>query len=121
MGEMNEPAIYGQFDVMSIVWPAITATITQFINWLYIKRKDKIQTKSNELDNIDRAIEIWRKNSENLRVEMEKERNECTRRLEDMQMQIDTLKKFLKEMSSKSNTNEELQYLFDRWAENRNK
>ena len=52
---------------------AIVPIITAFLGWVFGKRKSLAEAKSNELDNVEKAIKIWRDLSVQLEQRLTKE------------------------------------------------
>jgi len=42
-----------------IVIPSVTGVITAFIGWVAGKRKEDAELKASDLDNVDKAVQIW--------------------------------------------------------------
>ena len=68
-------------DLILIVVPSLLTAIT---TWIFSRKKYKAETKSNELDNVEKAAKIWRELSEDL----EKRLKDDIRELRDENVSI---------------------------------
>ena len=52
-------------------------TIASFITWLVTRRKYKAEARHTELDNVEKAISIWKQLAEDLNVQLQKVQDKC--------------------------------------------
>ena len=70
-----------------------------FTAWVFARRKNKIEVDSNEIDNLDKAVAMWRTIAEDLKKENEEKRTqEKTMReeIQDLRNRISDLEKMLR-------------------------
>lgn len=67
----------------------VPATIT----WLLARRKNNADAKSSELDNVEKAITVWRKLSEGMEKRFTHEIEELRKENSDLQQQVATVMK----------------------------
>lgn len=58
------------------VYSTLAAAGAATITWLFGRRKQTAETVQTELDNVQKAVEIWRKTAEDLKSEVEQLRTE---------------------------------------------
>jgi len=63
------------FDI-SWLWTTLGTLGGGFVTWLFGRRKQKAETKSNELENIEKGLEIYRNMMEDLKIEHKNLRTE---------------------------------------------
>lgn len=94
-------------EVLMVVVPGAVMSV---LTWVLARRKNKAEATTNELDNVEKAIKIWRELSSDLELRLTKEiedlrKENCTlksemktmlKEYEAMQVQIATLEKQLK-------------------------
>lgn len=81
----------------------ITALITAVITWFFTRRKQNAEIESNEIDNVEKAIKIWRDMSEGLKHQIDNLKKEIS----NLETLVNDLKK------ENSNLREELEALKD--------
>lgn len=57
------------FDI-SWLWTTLGTLGGGFVTWLFGRRKQKAETKSNELENVEKGLEIYRKMLDDLKAEI---------------------------------------------------
>ena len=57
------------FDI-SWLWTTLATLGGALVTWLFGRRKQKAETKSNELENIEKGLEIYRKMLDHLKAEI---------------------------------------------------
>lgn len=67
-------------EFLMIIFTAIGAGLTKGIDWFFNRKKVKTEVDSSELDNVEKAITIWRKVAEDMEASMNK-----------LELKIDTL------------------------------
>lgn len=94
-------------EVLMVVVPGVVMSV---LTWFLARRKNKAEATTNELDNVEKAIKIWRELSSDLNVRLTKEIDELRtencklkkelramlKEYETMQAQIDALEEQLK-------------------------
>lgn len=92
----------------SWLWALVAATVTQFVNWMFNRRKEAkelekaaSETQSAELDNIEKAVAIWRKLAEEMNqqvVEMKAQSKLMGEEIEKLRIENVTLKQSIEEL-----------------------
>lgn len=54
----------------------IIGASSAFTGWIVARRKNKIEADSNEIDNLDKAVAMWRTIAEDLKKENEEKRKQ---------------------------------------------
>jgi cell division protein FtsB len=57
-------------ELISILLTVVLSSITGFFGWLFGRRKSKADAQSVELENVAKAVEIWREAAENLNEQL---------------------------------------------------
>lgn len=95
------------------LWQTLAAVGTGVAGWLFGRRKQNVEIKTSELDNVEKAVEIWREMASDLRgqfqalqtevltlqrqvtkLEIENERLKANNK--ELQAEIDELRKQIK-------------------------
>lgn len=74
-----------------IIYTIVPAVVMALVGWFLARRKYRAEAKANELDNVDKAIKIWRELSQELEMRL---RNE----IQILREENETLKIKLKEL-----------------------
>jgi peptidoglycan hydrolase CwlO-like protein len=85
------------------VYSTLSAAGVASVTWLFSRKKQQAETVQTELDNVQKAVEIWRQTAEDLKKEVEQLRAE----VKELQKVVADLHKenlALKEQVSKFNT-----------------
>lgn len=75
-------------DLFLVVIPSFITAVT---TWILSRRKYKAETKSDELENIDKAVKIWRELSEDLEQRLKAEIKELRQANTDIQTRFETV------------------------------
>jgi predicted RNase H-like nuclease (RuvC/YqgF family) len=78
---------------------AITATVT----WLSARRKNNAEAKTSELDNVGKAITIWRELSEDMEIRFREEIDKLKKDNCDLQHRVSLMMKENEELKSQMN------------------
>ncbi|MGP6603653.1 cell wall anchor protein [Ornithobacterium rhinotracheale] len=68
----------------------ITAIVGAFVAWFFARKKQQMEVQANELDNVDKAVRIYREMIENLGTQ-----------LKTAIVELDAAKKTIKELEQK--------------------
>lgn len=49
------------------LWGILAAAGSSAVTWLFTRKKQEAEVKTNELDNVEKAVEIWREMASDLR------------------------------------------------------
>ncbi|MCO5258675.1 MAG: hypothetical protein M9916_00850 [Crocinitomicaceae bacterium] len=74
--------------IINILSPILASGFT----WMLARRKFKQEVKQNELENIEKAITIWREVSENLEIKLSNAQDEISKQNELISKQNDLIK-----------------------------
>lgn len=74
-------------DLLNILTPFASAGLT----WFLARRKYRAESKANELENVEKAISIWK----NLAIDLKKEVEQLKTELIEHKQQIDNLRKLV--------------------------
>lgn len=85
---MNEPT---QID-FTWLWATLSAAGSSLVTWFFSRKKQQAETKASELDNVEKAVEIWRKMAEDLKGEILENKEENHKLREVVEKQQSTLK-----------------------------
>ena len=79
--------------------PFIGLLLSGWVGWLFGRPKQCVELQSNELDNVDKAIHIYREMIDDLGVKYAKaiaDLNEANQRIKELESSIDNLLKQLR-------------------------
>jgi predicted nucleic acid-binding Zn-ribbon protein len=96
---MNEPTPID----LTWLWATLSAAGSSLVTWLFSRKKQEAETKASELDNVEKAVEIWRKMAEDLKAEIRENREENTKlrqQMEQQEVEIKSLRRTLDTMKA---------------------
>jgi septal ring factor EnvC (AmiA/AmiB activator) len=116
--------MYALVDIL--VASGFSGVVMTVVTWIFTRRKNKADATASELDNVEKAIKIWRELSDELETRMTKEINELraenknlrnkikeiAKENENMRSHIDCMDRQLK---SAQETNKELQRKLEKY------
>lgn len=59
--------------MVEVIYTIVPAIVTAVVGWFLARRKYRAEAKANELDNVDKAIKIWRELSTELEMRLKNE------------------------------------------------
>lgn len=71
----------------SWIWATLASAGASFVTWVFTRRKQTAEAEGSELDNVEKAVAIWRQTAEDLHKEI----NELRQQITDLRRQIDEL------------------------------
>lgn len=89
----------------SIILTIVTSLVTGFGGWIFGRRKNKAEAQTVELENVNKAVAIWRETAENLNVQLGLYTNELIKfrqENENLQEELDKMKQELKSLKSEN-------------------
>lgn len=69
--------------ISSVLPEILTAIISAFVAWFFARKKNEAEANSLELDNVDKAIAIWRKLAQDLEAKIAL----LTKKIEELEKQ----------------------------------
>jgi chromosome segregation ATPase len=94
--------VNNHFDI-SWLWTTLGTLGGGFVTWLFGRRKQKAETKSSELENVEKALEIYRKiledNSQQI-LSLKTEVNKLENKLDTLTEENRLLKKRISELEN---------------------
>jgi DNA anti-recombination protein RmuC len=72
-------------EILSYLIPTLGGA---FLSFLFTKKKYKTEVKSNEIDNVDKAVKIWRELTEGLKKSLEADIQKLNEKNHDMELQL---------------------------------
>lgn len=97
---------------LSWLWALVAATVTQLINWALNRRKESkeiakagAEAQASELDNIDKAVAIWRKLAEEMNqqvVELKAQVKTLGEEIGKLQVENITLKRQIDDLKNEN-------------------
>ncbi len=96
-----------------IVLPIITTFVGALVGWFFGRPKEKAELQTSELDNVDKAVKIYREMIENLSNELRRaiaELNEAKTTIRELESTIEGLTTELmkyKQLNGKANTDKQ--------------
>lgn len=87
----------------TIIIALFTSIASGLGGWIFARKKNAAEAKSVELENVSKAVEIWREAAENLNAQlklyteqfekMRQENEDLRKKISDLESQIEQLKK----------------------------
>lgn len=71
----------------SWIWATLASAGASFVTWVFARRKQKAEAEGSELDNVEKAVAIWRQTAEDLHKEI----NELRQQIADLKSQVNNL------------------------------
>lgn len=71
----------------SWIWATLASAGASFVTWVFTRRKQTAEAEGSELDNVEKAVAIWRQTAEDLHKEI----NELRQQITDLRRQIGEL------------------------------
>lgn len=71
----------------SWIWATLASAGSSFVTWVFTRRKQTAEAEGSELDNVEKAVAIWRQTAEDLHKEI----NELRQQITDLRRQIGEL------------------------------
>lgn len=71
----------------SWLWATLASAGASFVTWVFTRRKQTAEAEGSELDNVEKAVAIWRQTAEDLHKEI----NELRQQITDLRRQIGEL------------------------------
>lgn len=93
---MNEPTPID----FTWLWATLSAAGSSLVTWLFSRKKQQAETKASELDNVEKAVEIWRKMAEDLKAEIRENREENNKLRQQLETQDEQIKSLRKTMDT---------------------
>ncbi len=88
---------------MESITGLLTPIVTALAAWFFARRKNNAEAKTSELDNVEKAIKIWRTLSQDMELkfkadidELRKENCDLVKRIEQVTRENESLKKQMK-------------------------
>ncbi len=72
-----------------ILYTTIPAVVTGILTYIFTRKKQHQETKANELDNVQKALEVYRSIIEDLKTDLE----ETSKKVESLNTYIDEIRK----------------------------
>lgn len=72
-----------------ILYTTIPAVVTGILTYIFTRKKQQQETKANELDNVQKALEVYRSIIEDLKTDLE----ETSKKVESLNSYIDEIRK----------------------------
>jgi len=72
-----------------IFYTTIPAVVTGVVTYIFTRKKQHQETKANELDNVQKALEVYRSIIEDLKTDLE----ETSKKVESLNTYIDEIRK----------------------------
>lgn len=69
---------------LSWVWATLASAGASFVTWIFTRRKQTAEAEGSELDNVEKAVAIWRQTAEDLHKEI----NELRLQITDLKNQV---------------------------------
>jgi predicted nucleic acid-binding Zn-ribbon protein len=76
-------------EMIEILIPIITAIASSSITYLFTRAKQKEETRTNELDNVQKALEVYRSIIKDLETDLEKTKS----KIEELNTMINAIRK----------------------------
>lgn len=71
----------------SWIWATLASAGASFVTWVFTRRKQTAEAEGSELDNVEKAVAIWRQTAEDLHKDI----NELRQHITDLRRQIGEL------------------------------
>jgi flagellar basal body-associated protein FliL len=92
----------------TIILTIVTSLVTGFGGWIFGRRKNKAEAQTVELENVNKAVAIWRETAENLNAQLGMYTNELIKfRSENDTLHVE-LEKMKSELKSIKSENDKL-------------
>lgn len=72
----------------TIIENAAVALVTAFVTWFFSRQKQRAETRASELENVEKAVSIWR----SIAQDLEKKLDDVSSRCDALSKEIETLK-----------------------------
>lgn len=72
-----------------ILYTTIPAVVTGILTYIFTRKKQHQETKANELDNVQKALEVYRSIIDDLKTDLE----ETSKKVESLNTYIDEIRK----------------------------
>lgn len=80
--------------IQQYIGEAITALVGGFAGWFFTRRKQQMEVQASELDNVDKAVRIYREMIENLGTQLKTaiaELDEAKRIIKELEQKVEAL------------------------------
>uniref|UniRef100_UPI0039A5B968 cell wall anchor protein n=1 Tax=Ornithobacterium rhinotracheale TaxID=28251 RepID=UPI0039A5B968 len=90
--------------IQPYIGEAITALIGGVAGWFFTRKKQRAELQANELDNVDKAVKIYREVADDLAKQLKTaitELNEAKKEIDKSKKELDEARKTIKELERK--------------------
>lgn len=93
-------------ELLAVIPTIITSIVTSIVTWLFARKRNNAETDTVELDNVQKAVAIWRESATDLKEECTKLREEIAKLREEnynLKITLNDLQSQMHEIQLKNN------------------